>query len=149
MSLHVSSSAPCASESFSLVLRASRETNIVLSTGQQLADVDVHFTLFTKWKTGPDLDQDLENDDVGFLAHIEGERGAPFVHGGALLLSKTVVAALLCVGTHGKVKATLPTVPFENRKDAPYIWGTNKSNMLRISHLEISATRSKATKSDA
>ena len=148
VSLHVEGDAPRSSESFSLVLRASRETNIVLSTGQRLADVDIHFTLSTKWRTAQDLDRDLKINDVGFLAHIEGERGVPFVHGGALLLNTTVVASLLCSGTHGRMSLVLPTVPFEERRDVPHVWGTNRENILRIGHLQLSALCGEGTESD-
>jgi hypothetical protein len=148
MSLHVEADTPIASESFSLVLRASRDTNVVLSTGQRLADVDIHLTLSTKWRTAQALDRDLMIDDVGFLAHNEGERGAPFVHGGALLLNTTVVASLLCAGTTGKVRLVLPTVPFEKAKDAPYVWGRSRPNMLRISHLEVSVLGGEGMQSD-
>ena len=125
MSLHFEADTPRLSESFSLVLRASQDTNVVLSTGQRLEDVDIHLMLSTKWRTAQELDQDLMIDDVGFLTHVEGERGEPFVHGVALLLNTTIVASLLCAGTKGKIKLVLPTVPFEERTDAPYIWGWN------------------------
>ena len=148
VSLHVEGGALRSSESFSLVLRASRGTNIVLSTGQRLADVDIHFTLSTKWRTAQDVDRDLKSADVGFLAHTEGEQGVPFVHGGALLLNPTVVASFLCAGTHGKMILVLPTVPFEEGTDVPYVWGANRENMLRIDHLQLSALCSEGTESD-
>ena len=148
VSLHVEGGAPHSLEAFSLVLRASRGTNIILSTGQRLADVDIHFTLSTKWRTAQDLDRDLKINDVGFLAHTEGEQGVPFVHGGALLLNTTVVASLLCSGTHGRMSLVLPTVPFEERMDVPHVWGTNRENMLRIDHLQLSTLCSEGTESD-
>lgn len=137
MSLHVEAEAPQSSESYSLVLRASRDTNIVLSTGQRLADIDIHLTLSTKWRAAHELDRDLTIDDVGFLAHTEGDRGEPFVHGAVLLLNTAVVSSLLCAGTSGRVSLVLPAVPFEAKAEAPYIWEKNRPNMLRISNLEV------------
>lgn len=141
MSLHAEGAAPVSSEAYSFVLRASNDTNIVLSTGQRLADIDIHLTLSTKWRDAHALDRNLMSDDVGFLAHSEGERGEPFVHGAALLIDTTLVASLLHAGAHGKIKIVLPTVPFSDRADTPYVWGTNRRNMLRISHLEVSVLR--------
>lgn len=149
MSLYVNADSPRCSESFSLVLRAAQDTNAVLSTGQRLADVDIYFTLSTKWKTVQELDKDLGIDDVGFLSHNEGDRGVPFVHGAALLLSTTVVASLFHVGTHGSMKLVLPTVPLDARSDTPYVWGTNRENMLRVSHLELSALRGEPMDSES
>lgn len=137
------------SESFSLVLRATHDTNVALSTGERLSDVDVHLTLSTKWRTPQELDKDLTNEDVGFLAHTEGERGEPFVHGGALLSNTTVVAALLSAGTDGTVTLVLPTVPITNKKEAPFVWGRNRLNMLRINHLEVSVHRGEGVQSDS
>lgn len=138
MSLDSESDSAISSESFSLVLRAAHDTNVVLSSGEQLADVEIHLTLSTKWRTANELDQDLTNDDVGFLAHTNGERGEPFVHGAALLADTTVVGALLAIGTEGRVKLVLSSVPIGERTEAPFVWGTNRPNMLRISHLEVS-----------
>ncbi|WP_232428915.1 hypothetical protein [Aromatoleum toluclasticum] len=119
----------------------------MLSTGQRLADVDIHLTLFTKYRNAQELDRDLKTDDVGFLAHTEGEYGAPFVHGAALLFNTTAVAALLSDGMCGKVRMGLPTVPFNDSKDAPYMWDKNRPNMLRISDLEISVFRGEGVQS--
>ena len=138
MSLHGEDGISKSSESFSLVLRATRDANIALSTGERLADVEIHLTLSTKWRTANELDQDLTNVDVGFLAHTKGERGEPFVHGVALLADTTVVGALLSKDTKGRVKLVLSSVPIGERTEAPFIWGTNRPNMLRISHLEVS-----------
>ena len=88
------------------------------------------------------------NDDVGFLAHCEGEHGAPFVHGAALLFNSTVIGSLLYSGMRGKVRLGLPTVPFEDSKDAPYVWGRNRPNMLRISDLEVSVYKDEGAQSD-
>jgi hypothetical protein len=147
-SLHSDGGSLKSSESWSLVLRASPDTNVVLSTGQRLAAVDIHLTLSTKWRTAQELDRDLTPEDVGFLAHTEGERGEPFVHGGALLSSTAIVNALLGADTVGKVEIVLPTVPFEDKKNNPYVWGRNRPNMLRISHLEVSILRGEDTESD-
>ena len=148
MSLHGEDGISKSSESFSLVLRATRDANIALSTGERLADVDVHLTLSTKWRTAQELDKDLTNEDVGFLAHTEGERGEPFVHGGALLSNTAVIAKLLSVGTDGTVTLVLPSVPITDKNDAPFEWGRNRPNMLRISHLEVSVLRGEGTQSD-
>lgn len=148
MSVHGEDGILKASESFSLVLRASHDANIILSTGERLADVDVHLTLSTRWRTAAELDKDLTNEDVGFLAHAEGERGEPFVHGGALLSNTDIMAALLSAGTKGKVKLVLPSVPFADNKDAPFLWGRNRPNMLRISHLEVSVLRGEEMEGD-
>ncbi len=139
MSLHMEGGTLRSEESFSLILRAAKDTNVVLSTGEKLADVDVHLTLSTKYRIAQELDRDLLIDDIGFLAHTEGELGRPFVHGSALLTNTTVVASLLSANTKGKVRLVLPSVPFEDGKDTPYVWGKNRPNMLRISHLYISA----------
>jgi hypothetical protein len=146
-SLHIEADTPQSSDSFFLVLRTSRETNVVLSTGQRLADVDIHLTLSTKWHTAQEIDRDLAFDDVGFLAHSEGERGEPFVHGRALLLNTTIVASLLSSGTTGKVRLVLPTVPFDDNAEAPYVWEKSRPNRLRISNLEVSVLRGEAAQS--
>jgi hypothetical protein len=138
MSLHMEGGTLRSEESFSLVLRASQGTNVVLSSGEKLADVDVHLTLSTKCRIAQELDRDLLIDDIGFLAHTEGELGKPFVHGCALLTDTAVVASLLSAGTKGRVSLVSPSVPFEDSKDTPYVWGKNRPNMLRISHLHVS-----------
>lgn len=121
------------------MLRASQDTNIVLSTGEKLADVDVNLTLSTKCRSAQEVDRELLIDDIGFLAHTEGEHGKPSVHGIVLLTNTTVVASLLSAGSKGWVRLALPSIPFEDSKDTPYVWGKNRPSMLRISHLEISA----------
>lgn len=148
MLLHGDEGISKSSESFSLVLRATRDANIALSTGELLADVDVHLTLSTKWRIAQELDKDLSTQDVGFLVHTEGERGEPFVHGGGLLSDTAVVAALLSMNTDGTVTLVLPSVLITDKKDAPFVWGRNKSNMLRISHLEVSILRRERRQSD-
>jgi hypothetical protein len=151
ISLCVEGDTPRSSERFDLVLRASSDTNIVLSTGHRLADVDIHLMLSTEWRTAQELDRDLTISDVGFLTHTLGERGEPFVHGIALLFNTNTaaVASLLYPGVSGKVRLGLPTVPFEDRKDAPYVWGRNRPYMLRISHLALSVIRDGETRSDS
>lgn len=141
-SLNAAGDTSKSSESWSLVLRSSPDTNIVLSTGHRLADIDIHFTLSTKWRTRQELDRDLAPDAVGFLSHNEGEQGEPFVHGEALLLNTTIVAALLSTGITGKVRMEIPTVPFVDGEKVPFVWGSNRPNMLHISHIEISVLRS-------
>ena len=105
------------------------------SSDQRFADVDIYLTLSMKWRNAQALDRNLKIDDVAFLADGEGERGAPVVYGGAVQLNTTVVASLLYAGTNGKVRLVLPTVLMEEAKDAPYVWGRNRPNMFRISHL--------------
>lgn len=144
MSLHSEGGAVRSSESFSLVLRAPHDANIVLSTGQQLAEIEIHLTLSIKWRTAHELDQDLAADDIGFLAHTEGDRGEPFVHGAVLLSNTTVIAALLSGSVEGRVKLVLPSIP-SHEKNAPFVWGRNRPNMLRISHLEVSVIRTEGT----
>jgi hypothetical protein len=137
MSLHGESGSTISSESFSLVLRcADRDTNVVLSSGEQLVDIEIHLTLSTKWRTANELDQDLTDGDVGFLVHSQRERGKPFIHGAALLRDTTVVGALLSRGAEGRVMLVLPSIPLT---DEPFVWGTSRPNMLRISRLELSS----------
>ncbi|WP_430231954.1 hypothetical protein [Nitrosomonas communis] len=145
MSLHSESGNTISSESFSLVLRLAPDTNMVLSSGEQLGDIEIHLTLSSKWRTANELDRDLTDDDVGFLAHTQGERSKPFVHGAALLRDTTVVGALLSRGAEGRVKLVLPSVPIKEITDTSFVWGTNRPNMLRISHLELSAFPIKET----
>lgn len=139
MSLYNEDGVSRSSESFALVLRAAHNTNLVLSTGERLPDVEIHLTLSTKWLTAQDLDRDLANDDVGFLVHTEDERGGPFVHGAALLPNATVVATLLSAGAEGRVTLALsPSVISGDRGDTPFVWGKNRPNALHISHLDVS-----------
>ena len=136
------------SESFFLVLRATRDTNIALSTGEVLADVDIHLTLSTKWRTAQEIDKDLTIEDVGFLAHTEDERGKPFVHGCALLSNTTVIAKLLSAGMDGTIKLLLSSVPISDRMGDPFVWGRHRPNMLRISYFEVSVLRREEKQSD-
>ena len=145
-SLHGEGGTLRSSESLSLVLRADSDTNIVLSTGQRLATVEIHLTLSKQWRTAQELDRDLTPDDVGFLVHNEGEHREPHVGGGALFLSSTAIAnALLGVGTTGKVQFVLPSVPFSDKQTDPYVWGQGRPNKLRISHLDISISRDESS----
>jgi hypothetical protein len=148
MSLSVGSGEPASSESFSLVLRAARDTNIVLSSGQRLNEFDIHFTFLSKCRNGPELDRDLSMDDVGFLTHAQGERGEPYIHGMALLINSRIIRLLLSPGVSGTVSLTLPTVPFSESTDRPYVWEKNRPNMLRINHIEISAILGKVAQTD-
>jgi hypothetical protein len=141
MSVNVEGGTTRCAESFALVLRSDSDTNIVLSTGESLSEVDVHLTLSTKWRTGPEIDEDLTDEDVGFLCHSEGEGNTPFVGGGALLLQTSILASLLAPGVSGTVKLTLPTVPFKQSNEPPYVWGHDRTHFLRVSHVEVSALR--------
>jgi hypothetical protein len=125
-------------ESVSLVLRASRDSNIVLLGGTSISDVDIHLTLSNKWSTGPQLDRDLTLDDVGFLAHNDGERGMPFVHGAVIVRSTAIVERLLSRDAKGRVQLVLPAVPFQSDAATPFVWGKGRSNMLRVSQVTVS-----------
>nr|WP_315258974.1 hypothetical protein [uncultured Duganella sp.] len=140
-SLHANEGRLLSSDSYSLVLRAAHDTNIVLCTGSKLSDIDIHFTFSTKWGFAKELDRDLESDDVGFLAHSGGGRDGSFVHGGALLLSSSVVASLLDDQLKGEIRLEVANLPFLAESDTPFVWEMNRRHMLRISHLEVSAIR--------
>lgn len=149
MSVHSGNGEPTTSHSFSLVLRAIRNTNIALSSGVSLDDVDIHITLSTEWCTGPELDRDLSHNDVGYLAYTDGERDEPFIHGAAFLKNSKIVRLLLTSGVTGIVNIILPTVPFSESPDEPYVWGKNRQNVLRISHFAVSAIAKKVEQEDS
>ena len=141
MTAHAEGSTVRSSESFNLVLRADAGANIILCTSERLSEVDVHLTFSTRWRTGPEIDDDLTDRDVGFLSHSHGEGSTPFVGGGALLLQTSVLASLLIPGVTGTVKLVLPTVPFEQDNERPYVWKHDRPHMLRVSNVEVSAIR--------
>lgn len=109
-----------------------------------VSEVDVHLTLSTCWRTGPELDDDLTDEDVGYLCHSEG----PFVGGGALAPQTSVLASLLIPGVSGTVKLVLPTVPFRQRNHESYVWGHERPHALRVSHVEVSAVRPETAEYD-
>lgn len=125
-------------ESFDLVLRAHGDTNIVLSSGELLADIEIHFTLSTKRQMPAELDRDLEDEDVGFLVHTEGERGEPLVHGAALLPDSGLAAALLPRAVDGTVTLILPAITPNAQTNTPFVWGKNRPHMLRIVRIDLS-----------
>ena len=124
-------------ESIALVLRATSDANIRLVGGVPLASVDVHFTLSTRWRTPGELDRDLGPEDVGFLAHNLGPRNEPTVHGASVIVSSPIAAVVANCSTQSYLELSLPTVPFSDDPNAPYVWGLQRDHMLRVSRLEL------------
>jgi len=129
------------SEKYSLVLRVSSSSDIVLSTGERLGDVDIHLLLSPMYKIAKEIDEDLTIEDIGFIVHVE-ESGVPFIHGTALLQDSTVVASLLSKGTRG---SGILFICEGNSKQfkPPFVWGKYRQNMLHIRSLEICVTQAK------
>ncbi|MES9943407.1 MAG: hypothetical protein ABW080_00430 [Candidatus Thiodiazotropha sp.] len=139
MEMHIEEKAVVHYEEYQLILRAIKSTNIVLDSGKHLSDVDINLTLSSKFKSSKEIDRELTEDDLGFLAHIEDSDGSPFVHGTAPLIDRTVLQNLFNKGTKGYVTIQLPTVPFEDDTTRPYVFKKNRPNMLRISGLSVSS----------
>lgn len=126
------------STTYSLTLRADRETRIMLSTGQPLQEVDVHLTLSSKWGTAASgLDIDLGEDQVGYLVHT-GDDSSPHVGGAAVVDEVAILSSLLQPKTWGLVKLHLPSVPFDVGSP-PFVWQKARSHRLSIESIEVVA----------
>ena len=141
MEMHIENKEVVHYEEYRLILRAINCTNIILDSGEHLSEVDINFTLSSKYKSSKEINRELTEDDLGILVHIEDGDGSPFVHGKAPLIDRTVLQNLFNKGTKGYVTIQLPTVPFEDDTTKPYVLKKNIPNMLRISGLSVSSLR--------
>ena len=137
-SVSVESDLPVFSNVHSLVLSVSPETDIMLSNGDKLSSNTINLSFSDKWKTGKDIDKDLNSEDIGFLVYTEDESGIPFIHGSVLLQDHSVIEKLFIQGVKGRLRITIPEIPFNENRDDSYIWGTYRKNLLRIQYMNIS-----------
>jgi hypothetical protein len=125
----------------SLVLRADHYANIRLSSGEGINKFDIDFTISTRWKTGKELDEDLTEEDIGFLFHTENN-GKPRIHGGAIWPLGSFPEALGRPGTIGSVSILLSNVETIPEYAPPFEWGLNRPDILRINSIQLSVVRS-------
>lgn len=127
---------------YGLVLRA-REGKIRLTTGESLKNVDVHFTLSSRWRAPQELDRDLKPEDVGFLFHSppESPGGLPFIHGACIWPSEPLPEALFSGTTQGTVGLTLSSVPQVPDQEEPFTWSCFRPHMIRIASVWVSVAR--------
>jgi len=141
MQLHIENEAVVPYEEYKLTLCATKNTNIVLDSGKHLSEVKVNFTLSSKFKAAQEIDRELTANDLGFLIHTQESNGIPSVHGLVPLFDRSVLQNLFVQNAKGYITIDLPTVPFEDDKSKPFIWGKNRQNVLRINGLSVSSLR--------
>ena len=130
---------PCAITSLNLVLLADRETKIHLSGGEPLSEIELHFSISSKWRTPAELDRDLTANDVGFLCHTRESNGKAFVHGAAVWPNEFLPQYLLAENLNRKAQFTITSLPTLLESAPPHSWGTNREHVLRLSSVRFSA----------
>jgi hypothetical protein len=131
--------------SLNLVLVAITNTQIQLSSGQHLSEIELHFTVSNKWHTPIDLDRDLNLQDVGFLCCVIEPNGKIFVHGAAIWPDKQLPDYLLADGLVCNVQLTLGSFSASSELDSPYLWAAGRENILHISSIRFSAQQKEKT----
>jgi hypothetical protein len=137
---------PYSINSLNLVLVAVTNTQIQLSSGEHLSEVELHFTVSNKWHTPVDLDRDLNLQDVGFLCCVTEPNGKIFVHGAAIWPEKQLPDYLLADGLVCNVQLTIGFFSTTSEPDSPYLWAVGRENILHISSIRFSAQQKEETK---
>ena len=142
---------PSTERRYNLVLRSDRHTRIRLSSGESLKDVDVHFTLSSKWASPEKLGRELKDRNVGFLIHTRDtgmpliertlENSEPFIHGAAIWPSNYLPDALFQPTIKGFISMTFSSVQEVFDGEEPFIWDCNRPHAIHISDVSVSAIR--------
>ena len=133
--------APRSNHGLYLVLLAERNTKICLSSGDPLSEVELHFSLSSKWRTPIDLDCDLTAHDVGFLSHNQEPNGKAFVHGSALWPDEPLPQYLLSEHLRRNAQFTIASLPTLSDSSPPHSWATGREHFLRLSSVQFSAVQ--------
>ena len=139
--LEVQNGLPCVNNSINLVLVADRDTKIHLTGGEPLSEVELHFSISSKWNTSTDLDRDLSAQDVGFLCHTQEQSGKAFVHGAALWPDESLPQYLLAEHLNRSAHFTIASFTTLSESSPPHSWGTNREHALRLSSVRFSAVQ--------
>ncbi|WP_325331033.1 hypothetical protein [Sulfuricella sp.] len=130
---------PCAINSLKLVLLADRDTRIHLSGGEPLSEIELHFSISSKWRTPAELDRDLTANDVGFLCHTRESNGKAFVHGAAVWSNESLPQYLLAENVSRIAQITISSLPTLLESCPPHSWGTSREHALHLSSVRFSA----------
>ena len=132
---------PCATSSLNLVLLADRNTKIHLSGGEPLSEIEIHFSISSKWRTPAELDRDLTASDVGFLCHTRESNGKAFVHGAAVWPNEFLPQYLFAENLNRDAQFTIASLSTILESGPPHSWGTNREHVLRLSLVRFSASQ--------
>lgn len=127
-----------------LTLRADARSKIVLSSGEHIQDVDLLLVLSSKVATAEALDADLTSNDVGFLCHVVGDGGRPFIHGRAIWPLKYMADSIFHPSAAGFVRLVLSNVPEESLDGKGFVWGLNRKNTIRLESIDITVRSQKS-----
>jgi len=130
---------PCAISSLDLILLANHEAKIQLAGGERLSEVEIHFSLSSKWRTPEELDSDLAANDVGFLCYTRELNGQAFVHGAAVWPNEPLPQYLLAASLTRNAEFTIASLSTILPSDPPHSWETNRGHALRLSSVRFSA----------
>lgn len=130
---------PRAINCLNLVLLADRDTKIHLAGGAPLSEIEIHFSISSKWRAPADLDRDLTANDVGFICHTRESNGKAFVHGAAVWPNEPLPQYLLADNLSHNAQFTIASLPTILESDPPHSWGTNRENILHLSSVHFSA----------
>lgn len=108
---------------------------LILSTGEDVCDLDVHLYLTN---TRPaEMNADLSSTEVGFLVNTRhiGNNELPFIHGSLAWLDSPLPIYLINPGLSQSIRLEFIPMQPENSK-----WETNKQNRLQIINAVIEMT---------
>lgn len=136
--LEMRDGAPCLNHGLHLILLAERNTRIQLSSGESLSEVELHFSVSTKWRTTTELDAGLTAHDVGFLSHNQVSNGKAFVHGAALWPNEQLPQYLLAEQLKRNAHFSIASLPTLSDSSPPHSWATGREHFLRLSSVQFS-----------
>jgi len=136
--LEMRDGAPRLSHGLYLVLLAERDTKIQLSSGEPLSEIELHFSVSSKWRTTTELDSDLTAPDVGFLSHNKESNGKAFVHGAALWPDEPLPQYLLAEHLRRNARFSISSLSTLSDSSPPHSWATGREHFLRLSSLQFS-----------
>lgn len=130
---------PCAISSLDLILLADHETRIQLAGGERLSEVEIHFSLSSKWRRPEELDRDLAGNDVGFLCYTREPNGQAFVNGAAVWPNEPLPQYLLADNLSRNAQFTIASLSAVLPSGPPHSWEPNRGHALRLSSVRFSA----------
>jgi len=136
----VSNDRPVARRRLFMVLRARRDIEVRLSSGESLNAVDAHLSLITGLASPSELAPELKSEDLGFLLHSTTGSQPPFIHGAVACSTENLPYHLLTPGLRTNVLLTISSLPQLLDYEEPHIWHPGRNSMLRISAYSISCT---------
>jgi hypothetical protein len=122
-----------------LVLRPSKDTEVLLANGQPLHTVDVHLRLVLGTFAPTSIARELDAADLGYLIQVQGEESGPFVHGSAVWTDPQPPIHLLNRALAHTVRLELSNVPVALDWSEAFTWPFGREHIVRIGTMTISS----------